>query len=668
MTRLVSKNFNIHNARQFIESFTEPASDNYYLTFGKHTQYANSDTAVPTPQDNMNARVFDLYNDMIFGKKISGNDITHVINKNLWTSGTVYDMYDDNDSNLYTKQFYVAVLTGSVYNVYKCLFNNNGGVSTVAPTIISSTPSTYVDGYMWQYMYTIDTATWSKFASSSFMPVGANTAVVAAAKDRDIAVIITESEGQGYDNYISGSFESDTQIISTTTFRLQGSASAFNDFYTGCIVEFTTDIGKEYREIINYTVVGAARTIEIDSPILNPVSIGDTYTIYPRARVYGDGFESNTCLAWAIVNSTAGNSISRVEVLKSGLGYRSANAHVIADESVSVDEVAVLRPVISPVDGHGASPVDELFGNKVCISVKVSNTESNNIIANNDFRNIGILKNPLFKNIKLEHSNTEFIFDIGEYVYQYVPIQLTGTASVDASTNGQIVTGSATQFTDSFDVNDFILLKSADSLFLSTVSSIPSNTSLVMSDSSQINVAGANVFLLKTNASGIVTNYQTNAVFITGVSNNFSTGSYVIGSNSRTAITLTGVKNNDRNTNGLNTFQQTVKFTGSLTGTFTNDEIVFQQGNYEDENLRPTGRLFHYVNDSVDLLYITNERNEFSDSGVIIGSTSGATFTCINKYSGDLIKDSGNVLYLDNVAAITRSNTTSETIKFTLEF
>lgn len=668
MTKIVSKAFNVHNARQFIESLTEPASDNYYLTFGKHTQYANSDTVVPTPLDSQDAGVFDLYNDMIFGKKIAGSDVAHVINKNLWTSGTVYDMYDDSDYQLYTKNFYVAVLTGAVYNVYKCLFNNNGGISTASPSVISTTPSTYVDGYVWQYMYTIDSATWSKFSTTLYMPVGANTAVSAAAKDRDIAVIVTETEGTGYDNYLTGAFETDTQIISTTTFRLQGSASPFNDFYTGCIIEFTTDIGKEYKEIVNYTVVGAARTIEIDSPIENAVTIGDSYIIYPRARVYGDGYETDTCLAWAIVDSAASNSISRIEVIESGGGYRSATATVIADESVAVDEEATIRPIVSPVNGHGYSPVDELFGNKVCISVKVSNTESNNIIANNDFRNIAVIKNPMFENIKLEHANTEFIFNTGEYVYQYVPIQLTGTASIDASTNGQIITGNSTQFSDSFTINDLVLLKTANSTFLSTITSVTSNTSLVVSNTATANIASANIFLVKTNAYGTVTSYQTNAVFVTGVSNTFYSGAYVIGSESRTAITLTGVKNNDRNTNNLNTFQQTVKFAGTVTGTFINDEVVYQQGVYADENLRPTGRLFHYIDDGADFLYITNERNVFSSSGVIVGNTSGATFACINKYNGDLIKDSGQILFLDNVSPITRSNTTSETVKFTLEF
>ena len=668
MTKIVSKAFNVHNARQFIESLSEPASDNYYLTFGKHTQYANSDTVIPTPQDSQIAKVFDIYNDMIFGKKINGQDVEHVINKNLWASGTVYDMFDDNDSRLYTKNFYVAVLSGAVYNVYKCLFNNNGGVSTSSPSVISTTPSTYVDGYVWQYMYTIDSATWAKFSTTIYMPAAANNTIAAAAIDRDIAVIVTESGGAGYDNYITGSFETDTQIVSTTTYRLQGSASAFNDFYTGCIIEFTTDIGKEYKEITNYTVVGAARTIEIDSPIENQVTVGDSYIIYPRARVYGDGSETSSCLAWAIVDPAASNSISRIEVLRSGEGYRSATATVIADESVSIDEAAVLRPITSPINGHGYSPVDELFGNKVCISVKVSNTESNNIIANNDFRNITVIKNPKFKNIKLEHANTEFIFNTGELVYQYVPIQLTGTASINTSIDDQIITGISTQFDESFTTNDIILLKSANSIFLSTITSVTSNTSLAVSNTAAANITGANVYLVKTNSSGIVTSYETDSVYITDVSNNFITGSYVIGSISLTNITLTGVKNNDRNTNNLNTFQQTVKFAGAVTGTFVNDEIVYQQGVYADENLRPTGRLFHYIDDSADYIYITNERNTFSTNGVIIGNTSGATFTCINKYSGDLIKDSGDVLFLDNVSPITRSNTTSETIKFTLEF
>jgi hypothetical protein len=52
----------------------------------------------------------------------------------------------------------------------------------------------------------------------------------------------------------------------------------------------------------------------------------------------------------------------------------------------------------------------------------------------------------------------------------------------------------------------------------------------------------------------------------------------------------------------------------------------------------------------------------------ITGETTEAVFNLDNKYPGYLVKDSGKVLYIENVDPILRQSNRSETIKIILEF
>ena len=85
---------------------------------------------------------------------------------------------DNPDANINTsvtalalQPFYVVT---DQLNVYKCLGNNNGGVSTIKPSSTSpanTTPAAETDGYIWKYMYTISDADSDKFLTTNWMPV-----------------------------------------------------------------------------------------------------------------------------------------------------------------------------------------------------------------------------------------------------------------------------------------------------------------------------------------------------------------------------------------------------------------------------------------------------------------------------------------------------------------
>ena len=145
-----------------------------YLTIGKVDGWAN-DSAPPTANTSISAG-YDVWRNMIGGKRILRTNIQYIVPKITWTTGTVYDTYDISIDNLFdgSKKFYVLT---SGNNVYKCIFNNYGAQSTVEPTSVNtSNISQTADGYIWKFMYSLDAGDIATFTSLAFIPVKTLTA------------------------------------------------------------------------------------------------------------------------------------------------------------------------------------------------------------------------------------------------------------------------------------------------------------------------------------------------------------------------------------------------------------------------------------------------------------------------------------------------------------
>jgi hypothetical protein len=202
MASIVTSKFRVHNAEQFVEAFDETANTSMYLTIGKNTPFAN-DNEPPTPVNSTANIEFTPWRDMFAAKRIIPSDVTHAIPRHNWVSGTVYDQYDDQDTNLLSDDFYVMT---DDYNVYKCLFNAGASQSTTKPTGTSTTQFTTADGYIWKYMYTITTAKALKFLTADYIPVQTLASddgtdqwdVQTAAVDGSIATIFVTAGGSGY--------------------------------------------------------------------------------------------------------------------------------------------------------------------------------------------------------------------------------------------------------------------------------------------------------------------------------------------------------------------------------------------------------------------------------------------------------------------------------------
>lgn len=206
MTAISTIDFRINSAEQLLESVSEPASTLLYACYGKNTSWPN-DASPNTAIDRISDKN-EIWRDLIAGKKITGNDVSLVVKRNNWTANTVYTQYDDTANTLYDANTQFYVLTSN-YNVYKCLYNNNSANSTVEPTYTSyATTSTEADGYIWKYLYTLNTKDIQRFLSYNWMPVktltlddgSAQWGVQSAAIDGAINVILVSNTGSNYTN------------------------------------------------------------------------------------------------------------------------------------------------------------------------------------------------------------------------------------------------------------------------------------------------------------------------------------------------------------------------------------------------------------------------------------------------------------------------------------
>ena len=223
MPAIITNKFRIHNQEQFVESFSEASPNVYYMGIGRpqawatstrgdsRTQYEGTDTSPITPVDSV-SQEYHIFDDLLAAKKVTSSDVSIVIPRRNWTTGTVYDYYrhdyghyvtgstssvvtaDSGATALYDATFYV--LTDDS-NVYKCLDNNGGVASTVKPTGTSTSILTTGDGYKWKYMYSLSAAQQTNFLSTDFMAVATNSTVAAANTDGAIDIVKIKTAGSG---------------------------------------------------------------------------------------------------------------------------------------------------------------------------------------------------------------------------------------------------------------------------------------------------------------------------------------------------------------------------------------------------------------------------------------------------------------------------------------
>jgi hypothetical protein len=676
--RLVTNRLASASVNNFITEIV--GNVNYYYVFaGRSIPYPNGDTAIVQPTNADDYLVIDTYQNMLFGKMVENTDLAYMIPRYEWeANSTVYAMYNNDDPNLYNKNFYTVVNAVSEYYVFKCLYNAGGGPSIIEPAFgdTGAEDSYYQtsDGYFWKYLYTVDKTTFDKFSTINYMPVFPNSNVIANTVDGAIDLIILSTDqfgnpiaGSGYDNYLQGHFSvSDIQVGGNNLlFAVSNSASITNSFYVDCILYINGGTGHgQYKLINEYRVIGNIKEVVINSVFSIVPDATSTYQINPYVQVIGDQNVTINCEGMALINAYNSNGIYQIAILNRGEGYRIATANVLTDASVGIIVNSQLQVIIPPTGGHGFNVIDELGATSLCIGVEFANNEGNTISTQTNFRTIGVLKNPLFSNVVLSLYNTtgnpgtNGNFIIGEPVYQINPIALAGTVAVTEACN--YIVGTNTNFTNQFNVNNYVYIISGSNVYFSQVAAVANDTLLTTYNYCLFTSVTANVSLANIISNGVVTATSISTLNLSNVAGIIIENQIIVGSLSYAVANVVSFKINDISKDFI-TFNQMNKYYGTVqSGTFISGEKVYQY------SLSEANAVFNSINSIA--FYVSNQVGQFSVGNNIIGSNSGAVFAVSSFIPGDIMVDSGEILYLENDPVIQRSDNEEEYIQIILNF
>jgi hypothetical protein len=198
-----TQNFKILLAKQTYDllditanSYLPASKQSYvYALMGKQNAWTNEATP-DTPSENVD-NINQYYRESYFAKQLSFNDASLVVSRINWESNTAYNTYESNTN------FYVL---NSKDQIFKCLDNNFGDVSTDEPEITLSSTSLEepylktADDYKWKYMYSLTSSQKQKFLTEDWMPVTYNRFVRNAAISGSIDIVKIINSGNNYSN------------------------------------------------------------------------------------------------------------------------------------------------------------------------------------------------------------------------------------------------------------------------------------------------------------------------------------------------------------------------------------------------------------------------------------------------------------------------------------
>jgi hypothetical protein len=204
MSSIITENFKILLAKQ-VYNLLEVGANSYlpaprksyvYALMGKQLRWNSGTEVAGTPSDTI-TYLNDVYKTAIAAKRLSIENASLVAPRINWANSTIYNTYTSNTN------FYVLT---SKDQVFKCLSNNSGALSTSEPELSLSTTSLeepFVqteDGYKWKYMFTLTSIQKQKFLTEEWMPTVFNKFVRAAAEPGSIDIVHITNSGNNYTN------------------------------------------------------------------------------------------------------------------------------------------------------------------------------------------------------------------------------------------------------------------------------------------------------------------------------------------------------------------------------------------------------------------------------------------------------------------------------------
>ncbi len=383
-------------------------NDYFHFAVGR-TEAWSDDTSPELPIDN-DTYVSTFRRSMMFTQRIDSADVCLLAKRENWTTGTVYDEYDDaitstnqtysGASNLADGKFFIMT---DEFKVYKCISNNNNGPSTVKPTSTGTSVFELSDNYNWKFMFQISASDQNRFLDADFIPVRKLTGNPTHDVTGEVDSISITAGGSGYSSVPTVVIQGDGDGLASGTATISGGAvtgvtiTASGSGYSFAFVTFTGGGGSGATGSVNLgdadslpalqsAVEGAAVNGTLDRVIVT--TAGQDYAESDvQVTVEGDGTGAE---ASAYVNTATG-AITKIRVTNPGSGYSYATIKITNTSAPGTGAEA--RAIVSPQGGHGSNAPRELFANNLGITVSFSDNDNRDLILGNDFRQIALIKN-----------------------------------------------------------------------------------------------------------------------------------------------------------------------------------------------------------------------------------------------------------------------------------
>lgn len=381
------------------------SGDSDYYAFAADSVYS---VTVPPLANNDYATNYATWS-MLFGKKLTYNDVSLVVKNNKWETNTVFEKYDNTSNTLYTNSNFFAVSTPSIvggnYLIYKCIDNANGSPSTVDPSTVGNPQGKLTfetsDGYKWRYLYSVSSANYNKFSTTDYVPVYTDPNILATAENYSgVETVVLTNAGSGYNAYHDGIVEA---VLNSTAIQISSNASTFSNYYTnnGIYIYNVLETTSQLKYVKEYISNTTGNFIVVDSVLTTEnIDEGSTqYKISPRVKFSTDGI---TPKAYSTINPYQ-NSIGSIVMLDIGSGITRADVSI--QSNTLWGSGASAYAIVPPPGGHGSDPASELGVQGISFGFKFSNSELSTIPDNVKYSKIGIIKNPYIMNANYEKGN-----------------------------------------------------------------------------------------------------------------------------------------------------------------------------------------------------------------------------------------------------------------------
>jgi len=263
---------------------------------------------------------------------IRTTDASFVAPRYNWSSGSIYSAYNDNQTAAANSTTYPYYVLTANQRVYLCLQQGKSDTGTILQS-------------------TVDPDT-----------IGANTSA-SATSDGYIWKYLFTLSGTNASKFLSANYLPVSKVDSAASLTvIQQAQKDVQDAATA-------------GSIIGYRVVSG----------------GVGYSSDPTVTISGDGTGAR-----AIAKRTATNQISKIEIDDSAGGIPFGSGYSYASVSLtggSPTTDAVIEPIIS-VNGIGSDPRDDLGSDAAMINAKPNGVQNGSFMVGQDFRQIGLIKNP----------------------------------------------------------------------------------------------------------------------------------------------------------------------------------------------------------------------------------------------------------------------------------